>query len=168
MDDRTAVGRRLPVRASPYGPFNELSLHVHRLVHRGRAEQALTAADEFEFIARVFGDERTVGYVMQGRMLAHRELSRYAEAAAVLRELLARHQAAGNIPAGAKAQAVLAGLCFLSNQFADGMRYLAQAGLTLDTASGPLDQYLAALATYGTSAGMAGLYETAGAAYERG
>jgi diguanylate cyclase len=157
---------RLPVRASAYGPLIFLSLRVHELSHTGRCHEALDAADAYLHFARLAGDEKTVTYLLQGRMYAYLILGRYHEASEAGEEVLARHRAAGFTLGEAKTLADLAELHVLSGRFVDGMRYLARAGLLLDGSNQRNDRYISALASVGEAANTAELHEVAAARYE--
>jgi diguanylate cyclase len=167
MDGGAAAENRLPVAASPYGLFFEWQWRVHELAHYGQAEQALIEADRYAYIAGLFGDERTIDFLLQGRMFARKNLGRHAEALDTAQELVARQRAAGNVVGEAKTLAALADLYLLTGRFAESMRCLARAGLLLETPRGPVDRYVAAWASYADAAHVAGLYEAADAAYQR-
>jgi diguanylate cyclase (GGDEF)-like protein len=84
----------LPVPVSAYGPLIPLSLRVHRMSHTGHAHEAIDAADAYIRLARAAGDEKTVSFLIQGRMYAHLMLGGYEEALRAGEELLRRHLAA--------------------------------------------------------------------------
>ncbi|MCA2212071.1 GGDEF domain-containing protein [Jidongwangia harbinensis] len=155
------------VPVSPYGPFIELALTVHELAGNGRFAEAIAAANEFQAIARAFGDEKTVDFLIQGRMFAHQYHGDFAGAMAVGLGLLDRQRAAGNVLGEAKTLADLAQLGVQSNRTAQGILHLARAGLLLETTSRRNERYASALAAYGQAANTAGLYEVAAAAYEQ-
>ena len=167
MGDGGAAHARLPAQVSPYGPFDAWGREVHGIAQYGSAEQALAAADRYASLAALLGDERTLEFLVQGRMYARQRLGRYPEALADGQELLARHQAAGNPLGEAKVLADLADLYFLLGRFGEGMRCLARAGLLLETPRSPLNRYLSALSNYAIAAESAELYEAAHDAYER-
>jgi hypothetical protein len=66
VTDRSAL-----VPVSPYGPLVGLALTVHEMAASGNFGDAMAAADEFQAVARAFGDEKTVDFLIQGRMFAH-------------------------------------------------------------------------------------------------
>src|SRR5437763_16015126 len=144
MDGGAAAENRLPVAASPYGLFFAWQWRVHELAHYGEAEQALVEADRYAYIAGLFGDERTIDFLLQGRMFARKNLGRHAEALDTAQELVARQRAAGNVLGEAKTLAAMADLYLLTGRFAESMRCLARAGLLLETPRGPVDRYVAA------------------------
>jgi hypothetical protein len=123
------------VLVSPYGPFIDLALTVHELAGNGRFAEAIAAADEFQAIARAFGDEKTVDFLIQGRMFAHQYHGDFAGAMAVGLGLLDRQRAAGNVLGEAKTLADLAQLGVQSNRTAQSILHLARAGLLLETTS---------------------------------
>ncbi|GII00390.1 GGDEF domain-containing protein [Planobispora takensis] len=167
MDERTAAEDRLPVLPLSYGPLYALEVRVHELANAGRAHEALTAADESEPLARAFGDDRTVGFLIQGRIYSYLYLGYYAEAFAAGQELLEHHRAAGNILGEAKTLAILAEACFQADRIAEGVQYLARSSLLLDDTTRRNDRYISALGSYSDAAARAGLYEIAGSALER-
>lgn len=162
----SAADGRLPVRVSAYGPLFGLVLRVRDLISDGRCREALAAIDAYEWVARLFGDDKTVGFLIQRRMYAYRQLGHYEAAAAVGEALLERHRRAGNVVAEAKTQADLAELCVLAGRLVEGMRHLARAGLLLESTTRRNDRYISALASYGDAAVITGLFEVAAWAYE--
>jgi diguanylate cyclase len=157
----------LPVPMSAYGPLIPLSLRVHALSHTGRCDEALTAADAYIRLATVAGDERTVSFLIQGKMYANLMLGRHTEALAIGADLLRRHQATGYALGEAKTLADLAELCVLDGRYVEGMRHLARSALLLDAVPRRDDRYRSAVASLAEAANAAELYETAAAAYER-
>ena len=163
MDDGTAL-----VPVSPYGTFVGLALAVHELGGgSGQFAEAMAAADEYEAIARAFGDESTVDFLYQGRMFAYQYARDFDGAMAVGLELLERHQASGNVLEEAKTLADVAVLGVLTGRMSQSILHLARAGLLLETTTRRNDRYGSALAAYGQAANTAGLFEVAGAAYEQ-
>src|SRR5690348_14004644 len=108
MTEATPTDRQLPVPVSVRGPLAALELRVHRLLTAGRPAEALAAADAYEALAAAVGDEKTIAFLWQSRMHAHINEGRHEAAQAAGRELLRRHQAAGNLVGEAKALAELA------------------------------------------------------------
>src|SRR6266536_2002197 len=145
MEGRSADAG-LPVPVSPYGPLNELGRRVHELTTEQRIYEALAAADEYEATARAFGDNRTVGFLIQGRMYAYSQLGHDDEAMAAGRALLAHHRAAGDVLGEAKTLSDLADIAFRTGLVVEGMRYLARAGLLLENTSRRGGRYVSALA----------------------
>jgi len=166
MEGRSADAG-LPVPVSPYGPLNELGRRVHELTTEQRIYEALAAADEYEATARAFGDNRTVGFLIQGRMYAYSQLGHDDEAMAAGRALLAHHRAAGDVLGEAKTLSDLADIAFRTGLVVEGMRYLARAGLLLENTSRRGGRYVSALASYSLAAPGADLYEVADAGYQR-
>jgi hypothetical protein len=97
-----STNARLPVPVCAFGPFRLLGHQLYDLREARRFHEMLALADEHEAIARVLGDEKTVGHVIQARMYACYWLGHFDEAAAIGERLLARHRAAGNVLAEAK------------------------------------------------------------------
>jgi len=155
------------VPVSAYGPFIPFSLRVHELSHTGRCHEALAAADAYVAFATAAGDEKTVGFLIQGKMYANLMLGRLTEALAVGEELLRRHRASGYALGEAKVLADLSELCVLDGRYVEGMRHLARAGLLLDDVGRHDDRYRSALGSVAEAANAAELYETAVAAFDR-
>jgi diguanylate cyclase len=166
MVDGSAADSRLPVRVSAYGPLFGLVAQARDLVCSGRGREALAAIDVYEWLARLFGDDKTVGFLIQRRMYAYRQLGHYEAATAVGEALLERHRRAGDLVAEAKTQADLAELRVLAGRFVEGMRHLARAGLLLESTTRRNDRYISALASYGDAAVASGLFEAGAWAYE--
>jgi diguanylate cyclase (GGDEF)-like protein len=166
MTEWIEVDRRLPVPVTAYGPLHLLARRVHRLGTTGRAQEAIAAADAFAVIARLTGDERTVGFLIQGKMYANLAMGRLPEAQFFGEELLRRHRAAGNALGEAKALCDLAQLHVLESRFVDGMRNLARAAVLLNAVPTG-DRHRSAMCSYADAAAAAEMYETAAAAYER-
>src|SRR5262245_3022330 len=122
MEDGSAADGRLPVRLSAGGPLFGLVVRARELTRAGRYHEALAAVDVYEWVARAFGDERTVGFLIQRRMYLYRHMGQYAAASTVGELLLERHRAAGNVLGEAKTLADLAELCIFSGQLVEGMR----------------------------------------------
>ena len=154
------------VRVSPYGPFFRFVVEIRELSESGRHHEALAAVDEYEWVARAFGDEKTVDFVIQRRMYTYLYMGQYEPALTVGGQLLDRHRAAGNGIGEAKTLADLAELCLLTGRLTEGMRHLARAGLLLEATTRRGDRYVSALNSYGDAALAAGLYEIAAAVYE--
>jgi diguanylate cyclase (GGDEF)-like protein len=151
---------------SAYGPLIPFSLRVHQLSHVGRSHEALDAADAYIRFARAAGDEKTVSFLIQGKMYAYLSLGGYEEALRLGEELLRRHEAAGFTLGEAKTRADLAELNVLTGRSVEGMRHLARAGLLLDTSPRRDDRYLSALGSIAEAANSAELHEVAAARYE--
>ncbi|MEV4639440.1 GGDEF domain-containing protein [Actinoplanes sp. NPDC049548] len=162
-----AAEGRLPVPVSRQGPLNRLAQLVGELLWAGRQEQALAAADEFEPLVRAFGDDRTLGFLFQGRLFAHEDLDHIEDALAAGEVLLALRKAAGDVVGEAKTLADVAGVYLRAGRLTEGMRYLARAGMLLDHTTRRAGYYGVALGTYAQAAQAAGLYEVAAAASER-
>src|SRR5690242_17269541 len=94
-------GTRLVV-ATPYGPLHGLAVRVNDMSSAGRYEQAIVDIDEYHFIAELFGDGRTVDFLVQLRMYMYLNTDQHEPALAVGERLLARHRAAGNVLGEAK------------------------------------------------------------------
>ncbi len=157
---------RLPVRASPFGPLAQLGWRLHDLVNARRYQEALALTDEYEAVARAFGDEETVGFAIQGRMYAYLELGHFEHALAVGETLLARHRSAGYVLGEAKALSDLAGVAVRLGLVVEGMSYLARAGLLLENTTRRNDRYVSALCSYSLAATAADLYEVAASGYD--
>src|SRR5262245_32075690 len=166
MVDGSAADGRLPVRVSAYGPLFGLVVRVRDLTCAGRCREALAAIEVYEWLARLFGDDKTVGFLIQRRMYAYRQLGHYEAATAVGEALLERHRCAGDVVAEAKTQADLAELCVLAGRFVEGIRHLARAGLLLESTTRRNDRYVSAMASYGDAAAASGLFEVGARAYE--
>lgn len=162
MTDRSAL-----VPVSPYGPLVGLALTVHELAASGNFGDAMAAADEFQAVARAFGDEKTVDFLIQGRMFAHQYHGDLTGAMAAGLELLERHRASGNVLGEAKTLADLAHVGVLTGRMDQGILHLARAGLLLEGTTRRNERYASALAAYAQAANTAGLFEVAAAAYER-
>jgi diguanylate cyclase len=165
MGDESAAASRLPVPLSAVGPLYGLVVEVRELANSGRCQEALALLDVYEWIARAFGDDKTVGFLIQRRMYVYLFLRHYDAALAVGEGLLERHRSAGNVLGEAKTLADLAELCVLAGRLADGMRYLARAGLLLENTTRRNDRYQSALCSYADAATVAELYEIADSAY---
>jgi diguanylate cyclase (GGDEF)-like protein len=166
MEDRS-TSDRLPVPVSAFGPFYLLGHQLYDLREQRRFHEMRALADEHEAVARVLGDEKTVGHVIQARMYACYWLGHFDEAAAIGERLLARHRATGNVLAEAKTLADVACYAIRRGLIVEGLNYLARAGLLLDTTNRRGDRYISALHSYAVGATLAEQYEIAQAAYEQ-
>jgi diguanylate cyclase (GGDEF)-like protein len=164
---RVDADPRLPVPVPAYGPLAALFEHVYELYLTGRTEEALTAAEKHEWIARAFGDEKTVSFLIQGRMYVYLGLGRFQEAIATGEALLRRHEAMHCLVEEAKTLSDLADMYVYQGQFGQSMRYFARAGRLLDTCPPRGSRYLSALSSLADAAGNAELYEFAASIYER-
>jgi diguanylate cyclase (GGDEF)-like protein len=133
----------------------------------GRWNDALRAADDYEALARELGDEKTRGFLIQGRMFALAELGRSAEAVAAGEELLRLHRASGARASEAKTLADVSMFLFALDRWEDGVRQLGRAGWLLDQCPTSDDRYWVAYATIAAAAHAAALYETAADAFSR-
>ncbi len=166
MADGFPAGERLPVPVSAYGPLHLLCRRVHRLAMTGRAQEALQAGDAYLVIARTVGDEKTAGFLIQGKMYANMAMGRIPEALVLGGDLLDRHRAAGNVLGEAKVLCDLAQMEVLRSHFVDGMRNLARAAVLLGAAPAGTDRHRSAMCSFAEAATAAEMYETAAAAYE--
>ncbi|GAB1646232.1 diguanylate cyclase [Krasilnikovia sp. MM14-A1259] len=160
-----ADGARLPVPVSAYGPLDALAEQIHLMAQSGRAAEALDALAVYEPFARTFGDTKTVGFLLQGRMYAYLYLGRIPEALAVAEHLLEFHQATGNVVAVAKSLADLADLNLRADRVNAAMASLARAGLLLEQTTIRNDRYVAALSSVICAATSMELFESAHATY---
>ncbi|RZU53159.1 diguanylate cyclase (GGDEF)-like protein [Krasilnikovia cinnamomea] len=163
----SAANSLLPVPVTPYGPLDGLAERVHLLAQSGRADQALEAVQVFEPFARAFGDTKTAGFLLQGRMYALMYLGRYADAIPVGEQLLHHHESTGSVVAVAKTLADLADVNLRADRVSDAMRHLARAGLLLEQTTIRNDRYVAALASVICAATSMQLFETAHATYQQ-
>jgi diguanylate cyclase (GGDEF)-like protein len=166
MADGFPAGERLPVPVSAYGPLHLLCRRVHRLAMTGRAQEALQAGDAYLVIARTVGDEKTAGFLIQGKMYANMAMGRIPEALVLGGDLLDRHRTAGNVLGEAKVLCDLAQMEVLRSHFVDGMRNLARAAVLLGAAPAGTDRHRSAMCSFAEAATAAEMYETAAAAYE--
>ncbi|GLY98127.1 GGDEF domain-containing protein [Actinoplanes sp. NBRC 103695] len=166
MSEWIEPGDRLPVPVTAYGPLQLLARRVHILASTGRAPEAIEAADAYLAIARAVHDEKTIGFLRQGKMYAYLDMGRIDEATAVGERLLATHRQSGNEVAEAKVLCDLAQLRVLQGRYVDGMRCLARAGLLLDLCPRS-DRHRSAMCSFAQTAAVAQMYETAAEAYER-
>jgi diguanylate cyclase (GGDEF)-like protein len=132
-----------------------------------RIPEALALADECEAAARGFGDEKTVSFVIQGRMYCYYQLGQYDLAATFGETLLTRHQATSSVIEEAKTLSNLAGIAVRRGRIAEGIGYLARAGLLLENTTRRGDRYISAYSSYALAAMAADLYEVAEDGYER-
>jgi diguanylate cyclase (GGDEF)-like protein len=167
VDDIVAADTRLPVPMSPYGPLHGLAVEVHELTQTSRCEEALALLDRYEPFARAFGDEKTLGFLLQGRLYAYAGHGRIHEAMAAGERLVSHYEAAGAGVPIAKALADLAQMYLNADRVSDAVRCLARAELMLDRTSARDDRYVAALGSLMSSAAAAELYETAYKVYQR-
>ena len=163
QDGRTGT-ELVPV--SPYGPFHRFVDRIRELNIEGRVHDALAEIDLFEWIAEAFGDRRTADFMLQRRMYTYLHLQQHEPALSIGAQLVARHRASGNLLGEARTLADLAELCMLTGRDAEGMRYLARAGLLLESTTRRNDCYVRALASCGDAAIAAGLHEIAAAFYD--
>jgi hypothetical protein len=165
--DGGSTRARLLVPVSPYGPLNALGRRVYEATTTQRSDEALVLADEYESVARTFGDDRTVGFVLQGRMYAYRELGHNDEAMVTGRQLVEHHRSGGDELGEAKTLSDMADIAFRAGLVVEGMRYLARAGLLLESTARRGDRYVSAFASYSLAAAAADLYEVASDGYQR-
>ena len=123
--------------------------------------------DAYEPLARAFGDEKTVGFLLQARMYAYLNLGRLPEALAAGEELLSHHEATGATVATAKTLADQAGVYLDAGQVTEAMRCLARAELLLEQTPVRGERYVSALNSLVAAALDAELYERAAAAYRQ-
>ncbi|MEU8815549.1 GGDEF domain-containing protein [Actinoplanes sp. NPDC048796] len=157
----------LPVPVTAFGPLHLLALRVHRLATTGRGREAIEAADAYLALARAVGDDRTITFLVQGKMYANLHMGRIAEAAELGGRLLRLHRAAGSMLGEAKVLCDLAQFDVLRGRFVDGMRNLARAAVLLDRDHHDRDRWVSALCSFAEAASTAEMYETAAEAYER-
>ena len=167
MGDDAESSRRLPVPDPAYGPLRMLHDHAYELSQTSRPQEALVAVDAYEPLARAFGDEKTVGFLLQARMYAYLNLGRLPEALAAGEELLSHHEATGATVATAKTLADQAGVYLDAGQVTEAMRCLARAELLLEQAPVRGERYVSALNSLVAAALDAELYERAAAAYRQ-
>ncbi|GAA2491572.1 GGDEF domain-containing protein [Winogradskya humida] len=167
MADWISRDDRLPVPVTAYGPLHLLARHVHRLSDTGQAHEAITAADAYLVIARIVRDEKSVRFLIQGKMYALLALGRVNEAYPLAMALLHSQRAAGSVLGEAKALCDLARIHLLGGHYVDCMRNLARAGVLLGTAPAETDRHRSALCSFATAATAAELYEAAADAYEQ-
>jgi diguanylate cyclase (GGDEF)-like protein len=158
---------RLPVPATPFGPFQVFGFRVHELVLKGHSWDALAAADAFECVARLAGDDSTVWFVAQGRMYALQALGRYAEALVIGEWLVHRHRTAGATVSEAKTLADNAETLGRLGRFDESLHSLARATALLERAPTTDVRYTSALSSVGEAARAAELYELAAEAASR-
>jgi diguanylate cyclase (GGDEF)-like protein len=140
---------------------------VFELNTRGHPTEALQAADAFECVARVAGDDRTVWFLAQARMYAYQALGRYQESVAVGEWLLGVHRATGAAVSEAKTLADLAESLIRLGRLDEGLQHLAHGTAILETAPPTDVRYVSALSSVGEAARAAELYELADAAAQR-
>ncbi|GAA0473244.1 hypothetical protein Ade02nite_86600 [Paractinoplanes deccanensis] len=157
----------LPVPVTAFGPLHLLALRVHRLATTGHGHEAIEAADAYLALARAAGDQRTVPFLVQGKMYAYLHMGRVTEAAELGERLLRLHRDAGSVLGEAKALCDLAQLDVLRGRYVDGMRNLARAAVLIDRPYRDRDRWISALCSFAEAAAVAEMYETATDAYER-
>lgn len=167
MEDASDDGGRLPVPVTAYGPLHLLAKRVHMLASTGRSPEALTAADAYLEIARTVGDERSVRFLVQGKMYAYLDMGRVPEAIDLGERLLAAHRAGGNVVEEAKTLCDLARMHVLRGRYVDGMLHLARAAVLLERRPARGDRHRSAMCSFAETATVAEMYETAATAYER-
>ncbi|UQU64538.1 GGDEF domain-containing protein [Couchioplanes caeruleus] len=157
---------RLPVPVTAYGPLHLLATTVHRMANNGLAYEAVEAADAYLAIARAVGDEKTVRFLIQGKMYAMLALGRIPEANTLGSSLLHEYRRIGSALGEAKALCDLAQVHMLGGHYVDCMRNLARAGVLLDEQAADTDRRRSAMCSFAEAATAAELYETAAWAYE--
>jgi diguanylate cyclase (GGDEF)-like protein len=165
--DEAETRALLPVPVSAYGPLRPLHDHAYELSQTSRPQEALVAVDAYEPVARAFGDEKTVGFLLQARMYAYLNLGWLPEALAAGERLLSHHQSSGSTVAVAKTLADQAGVYLDSGQVSEAMRCLARAELLLERTTVRNERYVSALNSLVAAALDAELYERAHAAYRQ-
>jgi len=159
------VGDRLPVPVSPFGPMGAFGFRVHDLNLKGDAWEALRAADGFECVATLAGDERAVTLLIQGRMYALQAIDRWQEALLVGERLLERHRASGDQVSEAKTLADVADTLVRLSRLDEGLHHLAQSGRLLEQSDRRHARYGSALASLSEAARGMELYELADEAF---
>ncbi|NJC72983.1 diguanylate cyclase [Planosporangium thailandense] len=167
MEPRGAAGAYLPVPVSTDGPFMPWAVRAHTLVNRGQIAEALTAIDHYTPLARLAGDEVTVGFLLQARVAALIATGHDHEAVEVAQQLLLLRERLGNPVAEAKTRADLAGIQFRLGQVDEGLDGLARAHAALFRYDRADLRYLSALNSLAIAAMMAELYELAAEVCER-
>ncbi|MEU7904861.1 GGDEF domain-containing protein [Actinoplanes sp. NPDC049118] len=149
----------LPVPLSSDGPFTAFAFRVHKMIVKGEFRRAIEAADHYEALIRLAGDEITLGYLQQCRMFALMWMGRDREAVTVGQELLRLRERLGNRVAEAKTRADLVEMQFRLGRLDEGLEGLARASATL----APIDsndlRYLAAVNSLANAAHGVELYE---------
>jgi diguanylate cyclase len=153
--------RRLPVPRTPFGPLFPYVEHVHDLNLRGHSLEGLRAADAFDMIARVTGDEASRRHLVQARMYCNQALGRYEEALALGRRLRQLHAHAGDRVSEAKALADVAETLVRLSRLDEGLQHLAHALALLEPADQRHVRYLSACSSIAEAARAAELYELA-------
>jgi diguanylate cyclase len=156
------VGSRaahVPVPVSADGPFTTFAFRVHKMIVMGEFRRALEAADHYEALIRLAGDDITLGYLMQCRMFGLMWTGRDREAVAVGQELLRLRERLGTRVAAAKTRADLVEMQFRIGQLDDGLDGLARANAVLSQIEGDDLRYLAAVNSVANAAHGAELYE---------
>ena len=167
MDGEIPTGGRLPVPVTAFGPLQLLALRVHRLAESGHGHEALAAADAYLAVARAVGDDRTVPFLLQGKMYAYLHMGRLLEADDLGERLLRLHRSAGSVPGEAKTLCDLAQIDVLRGRYFVGMRNLARAAVLLDRPCPDSERRVSALCSFAEAATAAEMYETAADTYER-
>jgi diguanylate cyclase (GGDEF)-like protein len=144
-----------------------LGYRLHELNDTQRSREALALTDVYEAVAHAFGDEVTVGFVIQERMYAYYELGQFDQALAVGESLLARYRADSYVLGEAKALSDLAAVAVRCGRIVECMSYLARAGLLLENTTRRNERYVSALCSYSLAATAAELYEVAASGYDQ-
>jgi diguanylate cyclase len=157
----------LPARVGVLGPLDLLAFRVHMIIVRGRCQEALQAADDYEPLVRAAGDEMTLSFLDQGRMYALHAMGRCREALAAGLEALRRRHELGWVIGEAKTLADVAELHFQLGDPGQAMYALVRATALIDQCRPTDFRYLSAIdSLLGTAKSME-LYELAGALLER-
>jgi diguanylate cyclase (GGDEF)-like protein len=167
MEVEITADDRLPMPVTAFGPLHLLAVRVHHLTNTGHGHEALEAADAYLAIAYAVGDQKTVLFLLQGKMYANLSMDRLPEAAFLAEQILHRHRRAGSALGEAKTLCDLARLYVVRGQYVDGMRNLARAGVLLDASTEDGDRRLSALCSFAEAATNAEMYEIAADTYEQ-
>jgi diguanylate cyclase len=151
----------LPVPLSAYGPMHIFSQRVYHLNLKGLGAEALRAADAFECVARLAGDERTVRHITHARMYAFQTLGRWNDALQTGERLLAMDRESGDRVSEAKVLADLADTFVKLNRLEDGLHSLALAMVLLEDSDRRHGRYFSALSSVSEAARSLELYELA-------
>nr|BFE69938.1 hypothetical protein GCM10020092_032390 [Actinoplanes digitatis] len=158
--ERMDPGRApLPVPLSSDGPFTAFAFRVHKMIVKGEFRRAIEAADHYEALIRLTGDEITLGYLQQCRMFALMWMGRDREAVTVGQELLRLRERLGNRVAEAKTRADLVEMQFRLGRLDEGLEGLARASATLTPIDSNDLRYLAAVNSLANAAHGVELYE---------
>ncbi|SDY91700.1 diguanylate cyclase (GGDEF) domain-containing protein [Micromonospora pattaloongensis] len=145
----------------PFGPFNGFAWRLHELTVKGRNTEALHLADEYEWVASLLGDERTVTMLTQTRMYAYVGLGRLPEALVANETLLRRHRASGARASEAKALADRGDILIRLGRIDEGLHRLADAMAILEQTPRTNPRYISALSSVGEAARSVELFELA-------